>query len=92
MDALSFDDKHINAERHHNITEAQAKRYIQNAVFSATVWGGQYERYYASDGVVYVNIGTNSIRTAYGKEEFDDTLKNLIKEMERNGLLGERGI
>lgn len=92
VDALSFDDKHINAERHHNITEAQAKRYIQNAVFSATVWGGQYERYYASEGVVYVNIGTNSIRTAYGKEEFDDSLKKLVKEMERNGLLGERGI
>ena len=31
-------------------------------------------------------------RTAYGKEEFDDSLKNLVKEMERNGLLGECGV
>ena len=72
--------------------EEQAKQYIQNAVFSATVWGGQYERYYGSEGVVYVNISTSSIRTAYGKAEFDDTLKNLVKELEQNGLLGERGI
>ena len=89
---LSFDDKHINGERHHNITEEKAKQYIQNAVFSATVWGGQYERYYGSEGVVYVNISTSSIRTAYGKAEFDDTLKNLVKELEQNGLLGERGV
>ena len=53
---------------------------------------GQYERYYGREGAVYVDIGTNSIRTAYGKAEFDDSLKNLVKEMERNGLLGERGV
>ena len=92
VDALSFDDKHINGERHHNITEEQAKRYIQNAVFSATVWGGQYERYYGTEGVVYVNISANRIRTAYGKAEFDDSLNNLVKEMERNGLPGKRGV
>lgn len=90
MDSLSFDDKHINGQRHHNITEEQAKHYIQNAAFSATVWGGQFERYYGIDGVAYVDIRANSIRTAFGKAEFDESLKNLVEEMKQNGLLGER--
>ena len=31
---LSFDEHHINQERQHNVTESEAKSYIQKAVFS----------------------------------------------------------
>ena len=35
---LSFDDTHINQERSHNISEGEAKSYIEKARFSVTKW------------------------------------------------------
>ena len=35
---LSFDDTHINRERQHEVTEKEAKEYIENARFSVTKW------------------------------------------------------
>ncbi len=84
-DSLGFDDKHINGESHHNVTKEEALQWVKNAKISATVWGGQYERYYSLEGASYVNIERHYIRTAYKKKQFDDNMQaimEVIKEYE----------
>ena len=88
VDALTFDDAHINAEREHRVSEKQAKQYIRDAKISVTVWNGQFERYYGADGTAYVSIPQKEIRTAYSSVEYTDNLKALIEEMKNNGILG----
>ena len=86
--SLTFDGNHVNKERSHGVTEAQAKQYIRDAKISVTVWNGQFERYYGENGAVYVNAEKNEIRTTYSSSEYNENLKSLIKEMKKNGLLG----
>ena len=85
---MTFDGNHVNKERSHGVTEAQAKQYIRDAKISVTVWNGQFERYYGENGAVYVNAEKNEIRTTYSSSEYNENLKSLIKEMKKNGLLG----
>ena len=88
VDALTFDDAHINAEREHRVSEEQAKQYIRNAKISVSVWNGQFERYYGTEGAAYVNTIKHEIRTAYSRAEFDENTTALIDEMKKNGILG----
>ena len=88
VDALTFDDAHINAEREHRVSEEQAKQYIRNAKISVSVWNGQFERYYGTEGAAYVNTTKHEIRTAYSRAEFDENTTALIEEMKKNGILG----
>ena len=88
INSLTFDDNHVNKERAHNVTEAQAKQYIRDAKISVTVWNGQFERYYGEKGTVYVNTEKNEVRTTYSSSEYDEKLKSLIEEMRKNGILG----
>ena len=88
VDALTFDDAHINAEREHHVSEEQAKQYIRNAKISVSVWNGQFERYYGTEGAAYVNTIKHEIRTAYSRAEFDENTTALIEEMKKNGILG----
>ena len=85
-DALGFDDAHINTQRAHHVTEAQAKQWIRDAKISVTVWGGQFERYYGEAGAAYVNVEGNYIRTAYSVDEFDKNVRALMEEIKKNGL------
>lgn len=77
--SLSFDDQHINKEQNHNVTEAEAKKWITNALFSVSVWNGDYERYYSRDGAVYVDVKNQRIRTAYSSSQYDDTTRKLLE-------------
>lgn len=76
---LTFDDKHINNERNHNVTFDEAKSYIENAKISQTVWKGKYERYFSENGAAYVDNESNQIRTAFSSKQYTD---NIIKMME----------
>ena len=87
VDSLGFDDEHINRQREHGVTSAQAKEWIKNAKISITVWNQHYERYIGEEGAVYVNLEQNEIRTAFSSDEFEGALPTLIKEMRKNGLL-----
>ena len=87
-DTLTFDDAHINAEREHRVSEEQAKQYIRDAKISVSVWNGQFERYYGTEGAAYVNTIKHEIRTAYSRAEFDENTIALIEEMKKNGILG----
>lgn len=72
---IKFDDFHINQERSHEVTLEEAKKYISQAKISVTVWKGKYERYYSSEGVVYLDKETITVRTAFKKDEFDERTK-----------------
>lgn len=82
-DELSIDIIHINKERNHNVTESEAKSFIDNAYFSVSVWDGRFERYYSKLGATYVDMEGKEIRTAFKAKEFDDITKSLIKEYEQ---------
>lgn len=81
-----FDDAHINKERKHNVTAEEARSFIKNAKVSATVWNGEFERYYSVDGVVYFKVEQNIIRSAFKPKEFNDTLKSIMKILEKFGI------
>lgn len=85
IEALQFDDEHINLQRDHNITQEQAQEMIKNAKASVTVWNGRFERYYSDQGVIYVDREKQSIRTAFGPEEFDDKVKKILEALKRYG-------
>ena len=83
---LGFDDKHINSERGHNVTEDMAKEFINNAKVSKTVWKGQFERYYSYDGAAYANTIEKEIRTAYSNKEFDADTQQIMEVLENHGI------
>lgn len=79
VDSLAFDENHINKERQHNVTHEQAKQWITEAKISVTVWNGWHEKYYGTDGCVYVDKKRNIIRTAYSEQEYDETIKDVLE-------------
>ena len=83
---LSFEDKHINSERGHNVIEDMAKEFINNAKISKTVWKGQFERYYSYDGAAYVNTIEKEIRTAYSNKEYDADTQQIMEVLKKHGI------
>ena len=79
---LSFDDAHINKERGHNVTRAQAEEWIQRARVSVTVWNGRYERYFSNAGAAYVDNQQQTIRTAFPAEQYDDKVKAILEVLD----------
>lgn len=82
---LSFDDDHINKERHHNVSREIAELWIQDSKVSITLWRGQFERYYGTNGAVYVDWLNGSIRTAFSGEEFTESTLQLLEVLEKYG-------
>ena len=80
---LSFDDVHINDKRQHGVTEEEAKSYIKNARFSVTKWNGKYTNYFSDAGAAYVDNEEGKIRTAFKKEQYDETTRKAMEEMEK---------
>lgn len=82
---LSFDEKHINNERGHNVTLDDAISYINNSKISTTVWNGRFERYFSELGATYIDVENNLIRTAYSNKQFDEKVKKLMEVLRKNG-------
>ena len=80
---LSFDEHHVNQERQHNVTEAEAKSYIQNAVFSTTKWRGKFTNYYSDEGAAFVDNEAQYIRTAFRKEQYDEAATAAMEVLKR---------
>lgn len=76
-----YNDEHINTERQHGISRAEAESYIGQAVVSITQWKGQRIAFYSKDGVTVVDLATDKIVTSWRKDEFDDNVKSIIKEV-----------
>lgn len=82
---LTFDDAHINGERQHGVTEAEAKGFIENAAVSISRRNGRYENYYGETGVAYVDTLENLIRTAYKPAEFHGDVLDTLEVLKKNG-------
>lgn len=80
---LLFDDAHINGIKKHNVSFEDAKMYIKNAIVSSTAWKGQREYYYSEEGTAYVDIPSNTIKTAFSKDEYDEHIKTLLYEVKK---------
>ena len=78
---LSFDAEHI-SERKHKATEQDAKKWIEEALFSVTAWNGEYTRYYSKNGAAYVEEKSGIIRTAYSREEYNENTKKAVEVLE----------
>lgn len=69
----------------HSATEAEAKSFIENAVFSLKRkhWTGNvFTNYYSSEGAAYVLTTENEIRTAFKREQFKGHLKDAMEVIE----------
>ena len=84
VNELSFDDEHINEQRKHNVSEEEAKRFIQNAKFSTTRWNGKFTNYYSDEGSAFVDNETNNIKTAFKKEQYDDSARGAMEVYNRD--------
>lgn len=82
---FSFDDKHINGERGHRLTRAEAERFVREADISLTRWKGRFINYYGPNGAVYVDVENNNIRTAFKKEQFDAPTLKIREVAEKYG-------
>lgn len=66
------------------VTFEQAKEYIETSKFSATTWKGQRIHYYSENGIVYIDIAKNEIRTAFSSDEFDEKIKLFLEVLSKN--------
>lgn len=82
---LSFDEKHINIERKHNVSNEMAIRWIEDSKASITVWNGKFERYYGTNGAVYVDWEEKKIRTAFSGLEFDEKTLKVLEVLKKYG-------
>ena len=80
-----YNDEHINSERQHGVSRVEAETFIGQAVVSIAQWKGQRIAFYSKDGVTVVDIEKKQIVTSWKKEEFDDNIKSIIKEVIGSG-------
>lgn len=78
----SFDEKHINAEREHNVTREESIHFVENAEIAIKRWNGRFINYYAKDGASYIDTINKNIRTAFRNDEFDEKIKGMLEVIE----------
>ena len=83
---FTFDNSHINAEREHGVTRAEAERFIKESDISLTRWNGRFINYYGQNGATYVDTENNNIRTAFKKEQFDAPTLKIREVAEKYGI------
>lgn len=74
-----FDDKHINKEREHGVSRAEAEFYVKDAVLVIERWNGRFINYYSEEGAAYIDREKKEIRTAFRKNEYDEQVQKLIE-------------
>ena len=85
VEGYEYDEKHINQERNHGITRKQAHGFVKNALMSSIQWRGKRIAFYSQEGVAIIEIATKKVVTAWGKDEFDEKIKSIIKELTYDG-------
>lgn len=85
VSVLTFDDVHINIQRNHNVTEQEAKSFINNAVVLISKRNGMTENYYSYKGATYVNPLQKAIKTSYTSEQYDEKIKSMMEVLKKYG-------
>lgn len=81
VSGFSFDDAHINKERGHSVSRAEADRFIREATFTAERWNGRFLNYYGPNGAVYLDVQNKLIKTAFKTEEFDEKITKMLEAL-----------
>lgn len=82
---FTFDTAHINAEREHGVTRAEAEQFIKEADISLTRWNGRFINYYGPNGATYLDMDNENIRTSFKKEQFDEATLKIREVAEKYG-------
>ena len=85
VNSLTFDNNHINGERNHAVSEAQAKQFIKDAKisFRKNVNGIEYENYVGYNGCTYVNVTSKLIRTSFGSSEYNAYISRIVSTIKK---------
>lgn len=75
---MTFDHDHINVQRNHKVSVEEATSYIENALFSLSVWNGTVEKYFSDSGTTFVDLKSHTIRTAFKAEEYDEKVERVM--------------
>ncbi len=73
------------ADHGHSVTEAEARSFIENAIFSLKRkhWtGAVFTNYYSTEGAAYVLNADNEIRTAFKRDQFKGAVKDVMEVIE----------
>ena len=73
------------ADHGHSATEAEARSFIENAIFSLKRkhWtGAVFTNYYSTEGAAYVLNADNEIRTAFKRDQFKGAVKGVMEVIE----------
>lgn len=81
---FSFDVQHI-SKRNHNVTKNEAVHFIHNALFSSSVWNGEFVNYFSEEGAAYVDMKNMLIRTAFAKDEFTEPVIKALEVLKKHG-------
>ena len=81
---FSFDVQHI-SKRNHNVTKNEAVHFIHNALFSSSVWNGEFVNYFSEEGAAYVDMKNMLIRTAFVKDEFTEPVIKALEVLKKHG-------
>ena len=83
-----FDAAHTQGDKHpHDVTEQEARKFIDEARFVIARYGGNSYNYYGSQGAAFVRMDLQTIRTAFKAEEYDEKIRKLLAVIE-NELKG----
>ena len=81
----SFRDDHVNSEHKRNLTRENAEDVIKNSIVSIVQWKGQRVLYYSQNGATVIDKKTKEIITTWDSSDFDESVKNIIKEILSDG-------
>lgn len=81
LSEYDFDSKHINTERSHEVSKAEAQSFVDNAVFKLSRWNDKSQNFYSKEGAAYLREDLKSVRTSFKADEFDAETAELLKEV-----------
>lgn len=79
VSTLDFDNNHINIERGHAVTEAEAKSYIETALFSVYNSRWKSENYFSVNGAAYVQVQNRLVRTSFSSADYSENVRKWIE-------------
>lgn len=84
----AFDDRHINKDRHHNVSRKDINQIMREADVLIERWNGRFKNYYGPNGSVYIDVEQKNIRTAFWADEYDENIKKLREVLKKHGKQG----
>ena len=83
LSKFTFDIEHAQGGKHpHNVTEEDARNFIENAYFAIYSLKAESYNYYGKGGGAFVQPNHKKIRTAFKSDEYNPKIQRLIEVFE----------